>query len=188
MNQRISALGVLAAMSLVTGLGSAAGESGDRDEIIFPDVKGSNLQGKDYELPGDFEGDLNLALVAFLREQQELVDTWLPFARSLEDRYEGFKYYELPTIYRANPAYRWFINTGMRRGIKDPRARAATITLFLDKKKFRRALDIPHEGTIYALLVEKGGRVIWRAEGTLSKAKRRALEDLLSKTLALKED
>jgi hypothetical protein len=170
------------------GFVPVAAESRENGEVIFPDVEGSNLQGKDFDLPEDFEGKLNLALIAFQREQQELVDTWLPLARSLEDQFEGFRYYELPTIYRANRATRWFITTGMRRGIKDPKARAATITLFLEKKKFRRALKIPHEGTIYALLVDGTGRVIWRVDGPLSKAKRRALEDLLSKRLEVRSE
>jgi hypothetical protein len=175
-------------MVLVGGAVESKGQPRKDGETIFPNVQGSNLEGKDFNLPEDFDGELNLALIAFQREQQELVDTWLPFARFLEDRFEGFRYYEFPTIYKANAATRWFINTGMRRGIKDPKARATTITLYLDKKKFRRALEIPHEGTIYALLVDGTGRVIWRVDGTLSKGKRRALEDLLSKMLEAKED
>ena len=180
----ILGLGVLPAMLMVAtlfdgGLGPASAEPEEDERIVFPEVEGSNLQGKGFELPGDFEGDLNLVLIAFKREQQELVDTWLPFARTLEERFEGFRYYELPTIYKANAAYRWMINNGMRMGIKDPKARAATITLFLDKEKFRKALRIPHEGTIYALLVDKSGRVVWRVDGTLSRGKQRAVEEVL---------
>jgi len=170
-----------------TVIGPAPAEPEENEEVVFPNVEGSNLQGTKFELPGDLEGDLNLVLIAFKREQQELVDTWLPFARSLEDRFEGFRYYELPTIYRANAAYRWMINNGMRMGIKDPKARAATITLFLDKEKFREALEIPHEGTIYALLVEKTGRVVWRVDGTLSRGKQRAVEEILSKRFETEE-
>ena len=188
MTRRFPILKVLMAMALAGSAGFAAANSDKDKAAIFPELEGSNLEGKKFVLPKDFEGELNLTLIAFLREQQALVDTWLPLARSLQDRYEGFRYYELPTIYRANPAYRWFINTGMRRGIKDPEARAATITLYLDKKKFRSSLQLPHEGTIYALLVDKRGRVVWRVEGALSKAKQKDLEVFLSKALESRGD
>lgn len=153
------------------------------DAIIFPRAEGSNLQGEAFVLPDDFEGELNFVLVAFQREQQADVDTWLEPARALESKYEGLKYYELPTIYRANRAVQWFINTGMRRGIEDPVARARTVTLYLDKHAFREALKLPHEGTIYALLVDAGGEVIWRADGRSSKAKMLDLEKTISKIL-----
>ena len=65
-------------------------------------------------LPGDFDGKLNLAIVAFQRWHQDLVDTWVPLARRLRDAYPAFRYYELPTIWRMNPLFRWSIDAGMR--------------------------------------------------------------------------
>jgi hypothetical protein len=158
--------------------GAAGAEDGraDSSAAVFPKVRGSNLEGDDFTLPEDFEGEINLVFIAFLREQQAEVDTWLPLARELEEAHESLRYYELPTIYEANPALRWFIKNGMRRGIKDPVARARTITLYLDKPRFRKALGLPHEGTIYTLLLDAGGRVLWIADGPLSKAKRLDLE------------
>lgn len=150
--------------------GAARGDDA-KDRIIFPTAKGSNLEGKEFILPADFEGDLNLVLVAFQREQQADVDTWLPVAEELEGKYEGLRYYELPTIRKVNRAYQWFINNGMRMGIKDPKARERTITLYLDKRGFRGALGLPHEGTIYALLVNSNGEVFWMVQGVSSKAK-----------------
>jgi len=41
----------------------------------FPSVKASNLEKRDFNLPADFEGERNLLLVAFEREQQKDVDT-----------------------------------------------------------------------------------------------------------------
>ena len=43
----------------------------------FPIVKASNLEKRELSLPADFEGERNLLLVAFEREQQKNVDTWL---------------------------------------------------------------------------------------------------------------
>lgn len=69
----------------------------------------------------------------------------------------NFRYYELPTIDRLNPIARWFIDSGIRRGIPDREARARTITLYLDKLAFRKALNLPDERPVYAVLIDRPG-------------------------------
>ena len=144
----------------------------------FPSLTASNLEKQSMSLPEDFAGDRNLLLVAFQREQQKNVDTWLHEMKRFESR-TNFRYYELPTIDRLNPAFRWFINNGMRRGIPDREARARTITLYLDKPWFRKALNLPDEKQIYALLVDRSGRVLWRAAGDFDEAKAASLQAAL---------
>ena len=134
----------------------------------FPEVTGSSLQRKKLSLPRDFQGKLNLVFIAFQRWQQSQVDTWIPFARELEETHSGLRYYELPTIKRLNVLARTFINEGLRAGIPDPTARERTITLYLDKNTFREALQLPHEGHIYVLLLDHQGRVLWREEGAFT--------------------
>ncbi len=134
----------------------------------FPAVSGSNLKRKRLNLPEDLEGEQNLVLIAFQQWQQTQVDTWLPFARQMEETYPGLRYYELPTIQRLGPLARTFINEGMRAGIPDPVARERTITLYVDKLAFRQALDLPGEENIYILLLDRQGRVLWRAEGAFT--------------------
>jgi hypothetical protein len=137
----------------------------------FPAVIGSNLQRRKLDLPQDFEGELNLVLIAFQQWQQTQVDTWIPFARQLEGTHSGLRYYELPTIQRLNVLARTFINEGMRAGLPDPIVRERTITLYLDKNAFRQALQLPHEDDIYVLLLDHQGRVLWRAEGAFTPEK-----------------
>jgi len=148
-------------------------------EGIFPKLTASNLENQTFSLPQDFAGDRNLLLIAFEREQQRNVDTWLHQMKRFEPC-SGFQYYELPTIDRLNPFFRWFINSGMRRGIPDRNARARTITLYLDKPSFRKALSLPDEKQIYALLVDRSGRVLWRAEGDFDEAKAASLQAALA--------
>jgi hypothetical protein len=137
----------------------------------FPAVTGSNLQRKKVNLPRDFEGELNLVFIAFQQWQQNQVDTWIPFARRLEENHSVVRYYELPTIQRLNALARTFINEGMRAGIPDPVARERTITLYLDKGSFRQALQLSHEDDIYVLLLNRQGRVLWRSEGVFTEGK-----------------
>ena len=146
----------------------------------FPRLSASSLAGKTLRLPEDFAGDRNLLLIAFQREQQQNVDTWLHEMKRFELS-PGFQYYELPTIDRLNPLYRWFINRGMRRGIPDRNARSRTITLYLDKLSFRKALGLPDERRIYAVLVDRSGQVVWRAEGDFDEAKAASLQKAIER-------
>jgi hypothetical protein len=141
----------------------------------FPAVSGSNLQRKKLALPEDLKGDMNLVLIAFQQWQQDQVDTWIPFARKLEQTHPSIRYYELPTIRQMNGLSRTFINEGMRAGIPDPVARERTITLYLDKRAFRQELQLAHEDEIHILLLDQDGQVRWRAEGAFTHDKAQSL-------------
>ena len=141
----------------------------------FPNVSGVDLMRHRVVLPEDLGGDLNLLLVAFQQWHQELVNTWIPFAEELERTRDGVRYYELPTIQSLNVLSRTFINEGMRAGIRDQDTRARTITLYLDKTAFRSALEMDNEDTIYALLLDGSGQVLWKAQGEFTPEKGAAL-------------
>lgn len=151
--------------------------------VIFPSVEGYNLERKKFSFPDDFEGTLNLVFIAFQRKQQELVDTWLPVGESLAKSYPQLHYYELPTLKRYNRVYRLIIDNGMRSGIRDKGARSRTITLYIDKEEFRQALSLPNEDTIYVLLLDDAGRILWRTAGATTEKKVEALNALLAETI-----
>ena len=131
----------------------------------FPTVKGSNLEGQRFTLPCDLAGELNLLFIPFQRWHQDWVDSWIPTAQQLAATYPGLRYYELPTLPQMNPFARMSIDFGMKMGIPDRAAREATITLYIDKDRYRSALEIPSEDSITLLLVEPSGKILWRAEG-----------------------
>ncbi len=142
----------------------------------FPRVTGSNLEGRSFVLPADFDGEFNVVLVAFRREQQADVDGWMPFLKELAARFDDVRVYELPTL---NRSYRWmrsFIDGGMARGIPERAVREATITLYIDKTPFKRALGIGTEDSIVSYLVARDGRVLWRADGRFTPDAGAALE------------
>jgi hypothetical protein len=131
----------------------------------FPTVSGSNLLRQRLTLPDDFRGNLNLLFVAFEQWQQLEVNSWIPIAKELEQQTEGLFYYELPTIQDRSIFTKIFINEGMRAGIPNRTSRERTITLYLDKAVFRRALDMQDEGHIHVLLIDPSGEVIFRTRG-----------------------
>jgi len=149
----------------------------------FPKVSGSNLHGQKFNLPNDFEGELNIVIVAFLREQQQDVNTWLPHVKEIHGENENIAYYELPTIRNMNALSQWFINQGMRSGIRDEEMRSITITLYLDKKEFKQALNITSEETITLLLVNDQGNVVWRTTGSWTDEKEQKMRHVLNTQL-----
>ena len=163
---------------LLIGSRIAVGESQlllTKEEPHFPLVSGFNLDRQEFEFPRDFEGELNLVIIPFQQKQQLDVNTWIPAAQELERSNPGLIYYELPTIYKLPTLSRTFINEGMRAGIPDQTSRERTITLYLDKETFKRALDISSEDNIYLFLVTKDGDILWKEEGLFSETKTQSL-------------
>ena len=149
----------------------------------LPRVEGASLELLRYVLPTDFEGALNLVFIAFEQHHQPDVDTWVPLARQLVARHMALRYYELPTIRRLNPLARTLIDGGMRAGIASAEARGATITLYLDKATFRRALDIADETDIRVMLVDRLGTIHWRSAGRWTPEKGQALAAAVAELL-----
>lgn len=137
----------------------------DEKAIRFPDVQGKNLARNMMSFPEDFHAPFSLVFIAFQQWQQTSVNSWIPFVQALEAERDDFTYYEFPVIDKLNPLSRWFINEGMRAGIPNAMARQRTITLYLDKDRFRGSLGVEDESQITLLLCDADGRLLWRANG-----------------------
>ena len=144
----------------------------------FPEARGSNLNDKAYQLPGDFEAEWNLVLLGYLKEHQGEVNTWLAVAPDLEERFEFLRTYELPTLEALTEAKRDRLDGMMKAEIRNSDTRDRTITLYLDRPAFLEALHIDTTDAIHALLVARDGRVVWWHEGTHS---RRAEAELIDR-------
>lgn len=141
----------------------------------FPKVTGHNLNRQKVTLPDDFSTELTVTLIAFQRWQQSWIDSWLPFIETLEAEQPGLVYYELPTIRSMNLLSRIFINEGMRLGIPDRTARDRTVTLYLEKERFKQSLSIASESTITVLLLNNKGEILWRTAGKFTPEQGQAL-------------
>ena len=138
------------------------------EQTRFPEVEGKSLAGSHLQLPGDFDGDPTLALVAFQRHQQRDIDTWIPLSIALTEEFPDLRSYEVPVIPRGYRLVSWFIDGGMRAGIPDPAIRSTTITVYTDKSRFLAALDLGGDDVIQILLIATDGTIIWRADGPRS--------------------
>ncbi|MCD6726131.1 MAG: SRPBCC family protein, partial [Solirubrobacteraceae bacterium] len=96
---------------------------GSREPTQLPPLSGRSLDGRHHELPNDLRAHYAFIVAAFRREQQALVDGWLPWLVDLEERRPDVAVYELPVLPSAYSPARWFIDGGMARGGRPPAAR-----------------------------------------------------------------
>jgi hypothetical protein len=136
----------------------------------FPKITGIDLDGKKQELPAIFKNKFNLVIVAFKREQQTEVDTWIKAIEPILKENTNLSFYEVPLIYELSSFKRLWVNNGMRFGISDKIARKRTITVYTNREEFFRITKM-QEDKIYALLIDAGGKILWQEEGIASKIK-----------------
>lgn len=133
--------------------------------LRFPDLAARDLEGRAHSLPRDFAGTANLVVIAFRREQQPAVDSWIAWFESVAVEHAGLRCYEVPVLAtRWSPA-RPFIDGGMASAVQDPEARRRTLTVYTDVRRVTDALSIDDTGAVTVLLVGSDGRVRWRASG-----------------------
>ena len=131
----------------------------------FPQLAARNLCGEEVHLPDAFDGDRNVVIVAFRRNHQTLVDTWVPWLEDHTRSDPGLRFFEIPTIGRIWAPVRNFIDGGMAAAIRDPVVLRRTLTVYGDVSRMTGPLDIDDQSTISLFLVDPSGRILWVGRG-----------------------
>jgi len=152
---------------------------GVRPPARLPALLGRSLDGKEYDLPEDLAHPYSIIVVAFRREQQALVDEWLPWLLELEASRSDLAFYELPVLSSAYGPVRWFIDGGMARGVAEASAQARTITVYTDVDRVVGGLGLTGTDTIAVLLIERSGGVLASVLGGFDEHKAQALATAL---------
>lgn len=158
----------------------AVDENGD-PVSYFPKIEAENLNRDSITLPDDLGGNPALVLVAFKRQQQANVNTWLGMIPDIESAIDGVRVIETPTI--SGLKWGWmsgFIDGGMRSGIPDLDARARTITLYTNVGAFKKALGLGSSNQIYAVLLDANGEVVGIEEGDYEQVKLDRLREAIN--------
>lgn len=138
---------------------------GSRQPGRLPPLSGRSLDGRRHRLPDDLRAQHTFIVAAFRREQQALVDEWLPWLADIEERRADVAVYELPVLSSTYSPARRLIDGGMARGVGTDAARARTITVYTDVGKAVRELGLRGTNTIGVLLVDRSGRILAREHG-----------------------
>lgn len=167
---RLALAAVLAAVLAAPLAATEVLDRRDGQPDLFPVIAAETLRGRKVQLPDGLRGERNLLIVAYRREQQREVDTWLAALAELPHAPPAFAYYELPTISGKMRWMRAVIDGGMRQGIPDRAQRDRTITLYLDVEWFRAQIGTADRDDIAALLVDREGRILARWFGVCDEA------------------
>ncbi len=143
---------------------------------VFPALAARNLCREDVTLPNAFDGDRNVVVVAFRRDHQTAVDSWVPWLEERAANDTGFRYFEIPTIGRIWAPLRNFIDGGMAAAIRDPVVRRRTLTVYGDVERMTTPLGIDDRSTIWLFLVDRTGAIRWTGRGAFTPATAAALD------------
>jgi len=148
--------------------------------MLFPTVKARNLQGLNVELPAGFTSARNVVMVAFQRQHQSLVDSWVPWLEEAVTRDPGLAFYEVPTIASMWAPVRFFIDGGMAAAIRTPKILQRTLTVYGNTRSFAEALKIHSRSTITLFVVTRDGVVHWSGTGGFTTESGEALQRALA--------
>jgi hypothetical protein len=144
---------------------------------VLPRVTAYALDRAKVTLPTDFTTPLNLLILSFQRDQQSVVDGWLPqLTASVNPRVQTWL---LPVSAPENGLYRWWLNASLRSSLPESQPRRYTVPLYVNKVQFLRSLQVNSEREVVLLLTDKTGRVLWRVTGPVTDAKVAALTSFL---------
>lgn len=148
--------------------------------VMLPELQAKALTGRPYALPSDFGQTPTLLFVVFVPKQQALVEEWLPRVTSLEQKGASLNVYELLLNAPYDDFYQDFINEGWINAIPQSKLQNQALSLFTDKKHLRDRLALPHEDSVFVLLVDAEGHITWRTEGGWTPQRQHSLEHALS--------
>jgi ATPase complex subunit ATP10 len=131
----------------------------------FPKIKARSLAGTEFTLPDVAKGQVTLVAIAFRRQAQRMLDSWLvPFERAFGEQ-PTVTVYEVPMI--EGRIFKWMASTidaGMRAGIPKEKHNHV-VTYYGNAAKYRQILEMEDRSLGYIFLLDPEGRIRWRGEG-----------------------
>jgi hypothetical protein len=144
----------------------------------FPEIPAETLSRKKVIFPHHTRGKFAFLLIAFRRQTQGEVDSWLnPFVHDFAGNKE-ITFFEIPMI---SGNWKWmsgWIDSGMRSGVPDEK-HDHVATYYGPLRKYFDYLDIRDPRTVYVFLLDKEGRIIWREIGPANENNYGELKSLL---------
>ncbi|MDZ7331765.1 MAG: mitochondrial ATPase complex subunit ATP10 [candidate division KSB1 bacterium] len=148
----------------------------------FPELKAETLSGIEIKYPDDLQGKITLILIAFKRETQLKIDSWLePFSKVFSAD-TSVQFFEIPMLSAGWKLMSPIIDGGMRSGI--PKQKHGNVTTFYGNvDKYCEQLGIKDKSDAYIFLLDPEGKIQWRSNGFATQEK---LKELFERIETLK--
>ena len=161
-------LAVLLSMSLIACTDMSSQDTSKKSEKIvgikFPQISAETLAGKKILLPDSAQGKITLIIIAFKREAQSQLDSWLrPFMEEYGET-PGFTFYEIPMLAWYWKLMGWMIDSGMRSGIEEEKHKNV-MTYYGNYTHYQRVLRLDDSTFGYAFLLDREGIIRWHERG-----------------------
>ncbi|MFO7992036.1 MAG: hypothetical protein R6U61_07075 [Thermoplasmata archaeon] len=145
----------------------------------FPRITADALSGKKVTIPDDVSGEMTLIGVAFVREAQGMLDSWMEY---FQDLCKGKDIYELPMI----DGVFWkilsgFIDGGMRAGIPEEK-HDYVVTYYGDTSEFRKELGMDDKNLAYIFLIDGDGYILFQGSGYPNEEEKKELLKVVKKS------
>lgn len=144
----------------------------------FPEIEAETLSGKKIVLPEATKGKYTFIAIAFKRQTQNEVDSWLePFIKEFGDK-ESVTFYEIPMISKSWKLISGWIDAGMRSGIPEFK-HDHVLTYYGPLQKYFDYFEVDDTGSVYVFLLDKNGNIIFNASGPADDDKFKKLSRLV---------
>ena len=161
-------LAILLSMSLMACTDTSSQDASKKNEkmvgIKFPQISAETLAGTKIILPDSAQGKIALITIAFKREAQSQLDSWLrPFMEEYGET-PGFTFYEIPMLARYWKLLGWMIDSGMRSGIEEEKHKNV-MTYYGNYTHYQRVLRLNDSTFGYVFLLDREGIIRWHSRG-----------------------
>ncbi|KAF1020667.1 MAG: hypothetical protein GAK30_02371 [Paracidovorax wautersii] len=144
----------------------------------LPAVATADLNQRPLSFPQDLPAERTLVFVTFMRGQSVDVDHWIQRMGLQEN--SAVAWMRLRVFDNDANEHRDTITHKMQATYETPDSRATVVPLFTDRETFANDLGLPSQKHMYAIVINREGHVLARAEGRFSKEKAAALLERLT--------
>ena len=151
----------------------------------FPVIKAETLSQEKIVFPEITKGKTALILIAFKRQTQGQVDSWLdPFIEEFGDN-ELVTFYEIPMI---SNSWKWmssWIDSGMRAGVPAYK-HDHVATYYGPLSEYFEYFDVQDKRLCYVFLLDENGKIIWRNQDAATRESYNELSQLVREKIKKK--
>ncbi len=147
-------------------------------KLQFPELRAHDLNGRRHLLPNDLSSPRTLLFIAFEREQQTSINSWL-HALKLNAEEQQISWLEVPVLKHPWRLVSFWIDHGMRLGITHENRRAHVWTVYTNRELFLKKLDLQGTQSVVLLVVNREGVILAKVLGDYDKAKYQVISKAL---------